>query len=102
MQAMPEGRQTNAHPESILTALLQLNQRQIRLSLDPAGQGAIMGGQAGPPIAADLLGQALAGETMLFPESLDTFAADPEAFADLTSTLPPFAGGNDPLSQVLA
>ena len=99
---MPKGRQTNVHLEPILAALLQLDQRQIRLALDPAAQRAIMGGQAGPPISADLLGQALACQTMLFPESLNTFAADSKAFTNLASPLATFAGRNNSLPQVLA
>jgi hypothetical protein len=99
---MPQGRDPNRHLELGSTPLLQFDQGQIGLGLDPMLEEAIMLGQAGTPIAADLFGEALPRATVLSPKSLDTLAADTKAFADLAGAFTTFPRSNNPLPQILA
>jgi hypothetical protein len=99
---MPQGREPNRYLELGLTLLLQFGQGQIGLGLNPTPEQAIMLGQAGTPIAANLFGEALPRTTMLAPKSLDTLAADTKAFADLAGAFTAFTRSNNPLPQILA
>jgi hypothetical protein len=94
---MPQGRDANRHVELGATPLLQFDQGQIGLGLDPTLEEAIMLGQAGTPIAADLFGAALPRATMLAPKPLDTLAADTKAFADFAGAFTVFPRSNNPL-----
>jgi len=99
---MPQGRDPNGHLKLGSTPLLQFDQGQIGLGLDPTLEEAIMLGQTRTPITADLLGEALPRATMLPPKSLDTLAADTKAFADLAGAFTAFTRSNNPLPQILA
>jgi hypothetical protein len=99
---MPQGRDPNGHLELGATPMLQFDQSQIRLGLNPTPEQAIMLGQAGTPIATDLFGEALPRTTMLAPKSLDTLTADTEAFADLAGAFTAFTRSNNTLPQILA
>ena len=99
---MPEGRNANGDLQLILTALLQFNQGQIGLGFNPALQPAVVRGQTGAAITANLFGQALAGPAMLVPEAFHTFAADTKVLAHVAGACTAFPGGNDALSQILA
>jgi hypothetical protein len=101
-QAVPQRRDANRNPKLRQTSLLQFPQGQIRLGFDPALQPAIMGRQAGTTIAANLLGQTLAGPAMRFPKSFNTLAADTKAFADSAGAFATLSGRNNPLPQILA
>ena len=57
--------------------------------------------QAGAPVTADFFGPALAGQTVLLPKTLHTFATDAKSFAHFAGALPALPRGNDPLSQIL-
>jgi len=59
-------------------------------------------GEAGTSVTANLFWEALSRATMLVPKSLDTLAADPKTFANLTGAFTALARGDNPLSQVLA
>ena len=99
---MPEGCDANGNFQMILTALLQFSQGQIRLSLNPALQPAVVRSQTGTAITANFFGQALASPAMLVPKTFHTFATDTEVLADFASAFTTFPGGNDALSQILA
>jgi hypothetical protein len=99
---MPQCREANRNVQLSQTALLEFGQRQIRSGLDPALQPAIVGGQAGTAITANLPWQALAGPAMVVPKSFDTFAADTKPFANLAGAFATFPGRNDSLPQILA
>jgi|HubBroStandDraft_1064217.scaffolds.fasta_scaffold391687_2 hypothetical protein len=99
---MPQGGDPNRHLEPGATSLLQFDQSQIGLGFNPTLEQTIMVGQAGPPIAADLFGEALPRATMFSPKSLDTLAADTKAFADLAGAFTAFPCSNNPLPQILA
>jgi hypothetical protein len=99
---MPQGCDPNRHLELGSTSLLQFDQGQIGLGLDPTLEKPIMLGQARTPITANLFGEALPRATMLLPKSLDTLAADTKVFADLTRAVTAFPRSNNPLSQILA
>jgi hypothetical protein len=93
---MPQGRDPNRNLELGSTPLLQFDQGQIGLGCDPTLKAAIMLGQSGTPIAADLFGEAVPRATMLVPKSLNTFAADTKAFADLAGAFAAFPRSNNP------
>jgi hypothetical protein len=79
-----------------LTPRLQFNQGQIGLGFDPTLEEAIMVGQSGTPIAADLFGATLPSATMLAPKTLHTFAADTKPFADFAGAFAVFPRSNYP------
>jgi hypothetical protein len=99
---MPKRGNANGNIQLLPTALLQLGQGQIGLGLDPAPQSAIMGRQAGTPMAANLLGQTLAGSAMRVPESFNTLAADTKTLGHLASAFTTFPRRNNPCPQILA
>ena len=57
--------------------------------------------QAGAPVTADLFGPALAGQTVLLPKTLHTFAADAKTPANFAGACPALPRGDNPLSQIL-
>ena len=99
---MPEGREANGNGQLLPAALLQFDQRQIRLRLDPALQPVRMGSQTGTPVTANLFGQALPGPAMLIPKAFHAFATHLEAPAHFAGAFATFPGRNDSLSQILA
>ena len=73
---MPQRGDSNRDLKPGVTSLLQFGQRQIGLGFNPTLKGAIMLGQAGTPIAANLFWKALPRATMFAPKPLDTLTAD--------------------------
>jgi hypothetical protein len=57
--------------------------------------------QARAPVTANLFGPALAGQTVLVPKTLHTFATDAKTPAHFAGAFPAFPRGDDPLSQIL-
>ena len=99
---MPQGSDPNRNLELVLTSLLEFNQRLVRLGFDPAMEGAIVRGQAGTPIAANLLGQALPRAAMLFPKSLNASTTDTKPLANLPSAFAARSRCDNSLPQILA
>lgn len=98
---MPQSRDADGNFQVLKTPLLKLAQSQIRLCRNPTAQGSIMLLKAGASVTTDLLGAALAGETMLLPKPLHAFAADPKTPAYFAGALTAFARRDNPLSQIL-
>jgi len=102
LQPVPQGGQTDNHLKLLPATLLQLTQRQIRLHPKPTAQSPVVLLQTRTPIAPNLFGLALPGQTVLVPKPLDTLSADPETPANLAGACSALSRGDDALTQILA
>jgi hypothetical protein len=98
LQPVPQSGHPNGHLQALATPCSQLRQGQIRLGLDPAVQGAVMLGQTGAPVTADLFGLAEASQTMFLPETFDAFTADAKTPANFARASPALTRSYDSLS----
>ena len=95
---MPQSRDANGNVQLLQTPFLKRVQGQIGLRPNPSAQGSVMLFQTGAPVTANLFGPALAGQTVLLPKTLHTFAADAKTSANVASACPALPRGDDPLS----
>jgi hypothetical protein len=100
-QPVPQSGDANGNVQVFPTPFLEFAQGQIRLRANPPPQGSVMLFQAGTPVTADLFGLALAGQTVLLPKTLHTFATDAKTLAHFAGAFPALPRGDNPLSQIL-
>jgi hypothetical protein len=98
---MPQSRDANGNVQLLQTPFLKRVQGQIGLRPNPSAQGSVMLFQTRTPITANLLGSALAGQTVLFPKTLHAFTADAKTLANFAGACPALPRGDNPLSQIL-
>ena len=97
---MPQGGDPDLDPQLLAAALLQFNQRQIRLLGDPSSQRWLMQPQPRTPVSTNLLGPAVAVQPVLLPKSLHALATDAKALANLSGARAVGPRRDDPLTQV--
>jgi hypothetical protein len=97
---VPQGVESDLHPQLLLAALLHLAQRDVNLLGKPSAQEPVMALQAAATIAPNLLRSAMAVLLMLSPKPLHAAAADPEALGHLPHTFAFFPCLHYPLTQI--
>jgi hypothetical protein len=98
---VPQSSDADGYVQALPTPFLKFTQCQVCLRGNPAAQSGVMIFQTRTPIAPDFFGLARAGEAVLVPKTLHTFAADTETPANLAGTLTALPGRDDSLSQIL-
>ena len=101
VQPVPEPGEANRDRQFCPAALLQFHQCQVRLPLDPLAQRLLVFAQAGPAVAADLLGSAMAPLLLLLPEPRHAAATHAKAPADFARAFVFSARCEDPFPQIL-
>ena len=95
---MPQGSKSQADFEFAQKALLEFDQRQIGLLLDPALQSLIVLFQPRAPVAATRLGLEAAGGRLQFAVTLHAAPGDLEESRGLRRTVPACSGRHHPLT----
>lgn len=97
---MPQGGEPQADFEFAQESLLEFDQRQIGLLLDPAAQGGIMLFQTGASIATALLGLQAAGPRLQLAVTLHAALGDLEEARGLRRAVPTGASRDHSFTQI--
>jgi len=98
---MPQGRAADLDFELARAALAKLIDGQIGLLFDPSSQTRLVLAQSRAPVAADLLGPAVAAFFILPPQSCLAAAAYPKSPVHFARAFPVLARRDDPSAQIL-
>ena len=98
LKTMPQGSKSQADFEFAQKALLEFDQRQIGLLLDPAAQGRIVLCQARAPVAAAGLGLEAASRCLQFAVTLHAALGELEEPRGIRRAVSPRSGRNDALT----